>query len=63
MWKVTNTWFVQVRQLLKHTRQLHIRWVTERGYESLAPFSSRISPGLHVLLSGDGDHEQETWVF
>lgn len=53
---------MQIRQLLKHTRQLHIRWVTEREYESVAPFSSRISPGLHVFVSngGDGDREQET---
>lgn len=49
---------VQLQNFLKQTHQVHIRWATERGFDTLAPFSSRVSPGLHVFLGrGDGGSE------
>ncbi|KAL1957662.1 hypothetical protein VTO42DRAFT_5639 [Malbranchea cinnamomea] len=38
----------ELRQVLKQSRELHVRWATERSFAALAPFGSRISPGLHV---------------
>ncbi|KAL4909406.1 protein pbn1 [Aspergillus multicolor] len=38
-------------QVLRRCHQLHIRWASEKGYEAVSPFSSRISPGLHVYYS------------
>ncbi|RHZ48081.1 protease B nonderepressible form [Aspergillus turcosus] len=41
----------EIWQVLKSSHELHIRWATERPYEIGAPFSSRISPGLHVYYT------------
>ncbi|KAL6239603.1 protein pbn1 [Aspergillus navahoensis] len=38
-------------QVLRQCHQLHIRWASEKVYEAVSPFSSRISPGLHVFYS------------
>ncbi|KAL5360364.1 PIG-X [Aspergillus floccosus] len=48
--------------VLKQCHQLHIRWAAEEPYEARAPFSSRVSPGLHVFYtpvagSGSGSGE------
>ncbi|KAJ9256998.1 hypothetical protein DTO195F2_5677 [Paecilomyces variotii] len=37
--------------VLKHAHELHIRWATERPFEAVVPFSSRVSPGLHVFFT------------
>jgi hypothetical protein len=37
--------------VLKQCHQLHIRWAAEEPYEARAPFSSRVSPGLHVFYT------------
>lgn len=34
--------------LLRDVQDLHLRWATPASYETLEPFSSRVSPGLHV---------------
>lgn len=34
--------------LLKSFESLHIRWASPSQYETLDPFTSRLSPGLHV---------------
>ncbi|KAK2765970.1 protease B nonderepressible form [Arachnomyces sp. PD_36] len=39
----------EIWQVLKQCEELHIRWATERPYDALAPFSSRVSPGLHIF--------------
>jgi hypothetical protein len=41
----------EIWQVLKSSHELHIRWATEQPYEVGAPFSSRISPGLHVYYT------------
>ncbi|KAL4788085.1 PIG-X [Aspergillus varians] len=38
-------------QVLRQCHQLHVRWASTKGYEAVSPFSSRISPGLHVFYS------------
>ncbi|KAL1968948.1 hypothetical protein VTN77DRAFT_782 [Rasamsonia byssochlamydoides] len=38
-------------QVLKNCHELHIRWATERPYDAVVPFSSRVSPGLHVFYT------------
>lgn len=38
----------EVAQLLQDFEQLHIRWASPEAYETLEPFVSRLSPGLHV---------------
>lgn len=39
---------VEVAQLLQDFEQLHVRWTSSDAYETLEPFISRLSPGLHV---------------
>jgi hypothetical protein len=41
----------QLVALLKQIHELHIRWSTSKSYESIAPFVSRITPGLHVTYT------------
>ncbi|GAB1212139.1 protease B nonderepressible form [Aspergillus terreus] len=41
----------QLWHVLKLCHQLHIRWAAEEPYEARAPFSSRVSPGLHVFYT------------
>ncbi|EED18213.1 conserved hypothetical protein [Talaromyces stipitatus ATCC 10500] len=47
---------------LHHTRELHIRWSTERNYDSVAPFLARISPGLQVyhISSNESELREDT---
>ncbi|EAW12590.1 uncharacterized protein ACLA_010160 [Aspergillus clavatus NRRL 1] len=47
----------EVWQVLKSCHELHVRWATERPYHTGAPFSSRISPGLHVFYTPGGQEE------
>lgn len=39
---------VQLRAVLEQSHELRVRWATERSFDAIAPFASRISPGLHV---------------
>lgn len=41
----------ELYRVLKGSHELHIRWVSERPYESIAPLVSRLSPGLHVFYT------------
>ena len=41
----------ELYRVLKATHELHIRWVSENPYESIVPFVSRVSPGLHVFYT------------
>ncbi|RFU78135.1 hypothetical protein TARUN_4067 [Trichoderma arundinaceum] len=47
--------------LLRDLEELHLRWATSASYNTLEPFSSRLSPGLHVSytpLKEDQDPEK-----
>ncbi|KAL2825656.1 PIG-X [Aspergillus cavernicola] len=41
----------EVWQVLRACHQIHIRWASSRAYETVSPFSSRVSPGIHVFFS------------
>lgn len=41
----------ELYRVLKASHELHLRWVSERPYESIAPLVSRLSPGLHVFYT------------
>ncbi|KAJ5177007.1 Protein pbn1 [Penicillium canariense] len=38
----------ELRVVLEQSHELRLRWATERSYDAIAPFTSRVSPGLHV---------------
>ncbi|KAL2801623.1 PIG-X [Aspergillus granulosus] len=38
-------------QVLKQCHQVHVRWARREQYDAISPFSSRVSPGLHVFYS------------
>ncbi|KFZ13991.1 hypothetical protein V502_06317, partial [Pseudogymnoascus sp. VKM F-4520 (FW-2644)] len=40
-----------LRVALSQTKELHIRYVTPASYDSLPPFNSQLSPGLHVYYT------------
>ncbi|PLB43188.1 PIG-X-domain-containing protein [Aspergillus steynii IBT 23096] len=41
----------EIQDVLKQSHQLHVRWASERSVDTLAPFSSRVAAGLHVLFT------------
>jgi hypothetical protein len=50
--------------LLRDLEQLHLRWATPASYDTLEPFSSRISPGLHVSYTpAKEDHDPSVEPF
>ncbi|KAL7913384.1 cytochrome P450 [Trichoderma velutinum] len=50
----------EIAGLLRDLDQLHLRWATPAWYNTLEPFSSRISPGLHVSYTPiKEDHDPE----
>lgn len=46
----------ELQQLLQEAGKVHIRWATDREVDTVAPFSSRVAPGLHVI-------SQDGWVW
>ncbi|KAJ5836796.1 hypothetical protein N7447_002822 [Penicillium robsamsonii] len=38
----------EFRAVLEQSHELHLRWASEKSFDAVAPFSSRVSPGLHV---------------
>ena len=38
----------ELATFLKSCRELHIRWASPFSHDTLEPFASRLSPGLHV---------------
>ncbi|PWY85800.1 protein pbn1, partial [Aspergillus sclerotioniger CBS 115572] len=51
-----------VKDVLKKTDEIHIRWAREEALTGLNPFGSRVSGGLHVgytPLEGKGDKRDE----
>ncbi|PHH86944.1 hypothetical protein CDD83_9550 [Cordyceps sp. RAO-2017] len=46
---------VELASLLRGYHALHLRWTSPQQYSTLEPFSSRQSPGLHVLATPAAD--------
>ncbi|KAJ5752070.1 hypothetical protein N7520_008987 [Penicillium odoratum] len=38
----------ELHKVCHQLQELHLRWATERPFDAVAPFVSRVSPGLHV---------------
>ncbi|OQE39781.1 hypothetical protein PENCOP_c006G00656 [Penicillium coprophilum] len=38
----------ELRTVLEQSHELHLRWASERPFGAVTPFSSRVSPGLHL---------------
>ncbi|RPB17063.1 PIG-X-domain-containing protein [Morchella conica CCBAS932] len=38
-----------IQQLLKDIKEAHLRWSSGRFYQAVAPYSSRVPAGLHIL--------------
>ncbi|CAI7676755.1 unnamed protein product [Penicillium pancosmium] len=38
----------ELRNVLESSHALHLRWAAEEHFDAIAPFSSRVSPGLHA---------------
>ncbi|KAJ5804057.1 uncharacterized protein N7518_000360 [Penicillium psychrosexuale] len=38
----------ELRAVLEQSHELHLRWASEKSFDAVVPFSSRVSPGLHV---------------
>ncbi|KAF9734135.1 hypothetical protein PMIN06_008384 [Paraphaeosphaeria minitans] len=41
----------ELRTALKKWKELHIKWVSPKPYVAIPPFTSRVSPGLHVSFA------------
>jgi hypothetical protein len=38
-------------RVLRNVHELHIRWQTHRPFDEVAPYISRLTPGLHVFFT------------
>jgi hypothetical protein len=41
----------EIWRVLRNCHELHIRWSTAQSYNLIAPYTSRVSPGLHVSFT------------
>ncbi|KAF1839008.1 PIG-X-domain-containing protein [Decorospora gaudefroyi] len=41
----------EISKLLQQWHELHIRWASDRPYAAIPPFTSRVSPGLHLFFT------------
>lgn len=41
----------ELYRVLKASHELHIRWISEKAYDSISPIVSRLSPGFHVFYT------------
>jgi hypothetical protein len=41
----------ELKEVLKESYEVHIRWVSEKAYETRAPLVSRLTSGLHVFYT------------
>lgn len=48
-----------IAETLDQYHELHIRWAGTDSFQTLAPFSSRVTPGLHIFFTPLQDPESE----
>jgi hypothetical protein len=41
----------ELQQLLRDSHELHLRWSPATAYDAIGPWSSRLSPGLHIFYT------------
>jgi hypothetical protein len=51
-----------IAQALQGLKRLYVRWATSQTYNTLDPFASRLSPGLHVSFTPLEGHTIEPFV-
>lgn len=52
-------------EILRNSHELHIRWSTSERYDGIAPFVSRVAPGVHAFwtpLADGGDDKEIGYV-
>jgi hypothetical protein len=49
-------------ELLKAFDGLHVRWASPKEYDTLDPFTSRISPGIHVSYTPSRSDNNDPYV-
>lgn len=42
---------VELQEVLGAAHELHLRWASPSSYTAIGPWSSRLSPGLHVFYT------------
>ncbi|KAE9968352.1 hypothetical protein EG328_007624 [Venturia inaequalis] len=50
-----------VYEIMRNSHEFHIRWSTPERYDAIAPFASRVAPGVHAFwtpLADGGDDEE-----
>lgn len=45
----------ELQELLRLSQELYIRWTSPVPYQAIGPWSSRLSPGLHVFYTPQAD--------
>ncbi|KAK8056609.1 hypothetical protein PG993_001836 [Apiospora rasikravindrae] len=45
----------ELQELLRLSQELYIRWTSPMPYQAMGPWSSRLSPGLHVFYTPQAD--------
>lgn len=58
----TTQWLYEI---LRNSHELHIRWSTPERYDAIAPFASRVAPGVHAFwtpLADGGDDKEIGYV-
>ncbi|KAF2652348.1 PIG-X-domain-containing protein [Lophiostoma macrostomum CBS 122681] len=50
----------ELRKAFDGWHELHIRWATDSPYTALPPFTSRVSPGLHVSFTPQEEQQKST---
>ncbi|KAK8138951.1 PIG-X-domain-containing protein [Apiospora sp. TS-2023a] len=45
----------ELQELLRLSQELYIRWTSPVPYQAIGPWSSRLSPGLHVFFTPQAD--------
>ncbi|KAF2275203.1 protein pbn1 [Westerdykella ornata] len=48
----------ELRKAFEQWHELHIRWASETPYSAPPPFTSRVSPGLHVFFTPQEDKSE-----
>ena len=48
----------EINEILQQYKSINVRWASPLTYETLEPFASRLSPGLHIAYQ---PKDEKTW--
>ncbi|KAF2012773.1 PIG-X-domain-containing protein, partial [Aaosphaeria arxii CBS 175.79] len=46
----------EISKAFEQLHEFHLKWSSNEPYESVTPFTSRVSPGLHIFYTPSKDH-------